>query len=256
MPNQAVQALAAVLRPLSALLKVPLEIDNSNGTVSRADGQPLIDAERELLGEVLYLIGASYEVHALEERIASLEFENIDLIGKISLLTEFASRDALTGLYNRRYVVDKIDAEINRAVRHGYPMSLMMVDIDNFTQINASFGREEGDRVLKSVGQVLRDSCRMYDVPGRYAGEEFCIVLPETRVAGTSTVAERIRARVAAMPIHVGDSDLTLTASIGVAGMDSIAEDGMLSAGALLDRADRAMNAAKSRGRNRVELWQ
>jgi diguanylate cyclase (GGDEF)-like protein len=95
----------------------------------------------------------------------------------------------------------------------------------------------------------------VYDVPGRYGGEEFCIVLPETRVGNTKQVAERIRSRLASTELPVGDKSIIVTASIGVAGMDSVAEEGVVSAAALLDRADRALYAAKNHGRNRVELW-
>ena len=97
-------------------------------------------------------------------------------------------RDTLTGLYNRWYVMEKIDSEMNRALRHGAPMSVLMLDLDHFKNVNDSFGHSVGDQVLKNVGQVLRESCRVYDVPGRYGGEEFCIVLPETRVGNTHTV--------------------------------------------------------------------
>jgi diguanylate cyclase (GGDEF)-like protein len=109
--------------------------------------------------------------------------------------------------------------------------------------------------MLKIVGQVLRESCRIYDVPGRYGGEEFCIVLPETRVGNTTVVAERIRTRLAATELPVGNASVSVTASIGVAGMDSVSDEGVVSAAALIERADRALYAAKHLGRNRVELW-
>jgi diguanylate cyclase (GGDEF)-like protein len=134
-------------------------------------------------------------------------------------------------------------------------MSLVFLDLDNFKRVNDSFGHSVGDEVLKVVGQVLRESCRVYDVPGRYGGEEFCIILPETRVGNTTQVAERIRSRLASTVLPVGGTSITVTASIGVAGMDSVAEEGVVSAAVLLDRADRALYAAKHHGRNRVELW-
>src|SRR5262249_26043288 len=142
-----------------------------------------------------------------------------------------------------------------RALRHGSPMSVLMLDLDNFKTVNDSFGHSVGDSVLKVVGQVLRESCRVYDVAGRYGGEEFCVVLPDTRVGDTEAVAERIRTRLASTALPVGERSIVVTASIGVAGMDSVADEGVVSAAALLDRADRALYAAKHHGRNRVELW-
>src|SRR5207248_10957613 len=85
--------------------------------------------------------------------------------------------------------------------------------------------------------------------------EEFCIVLPETKLGNTTTVAERIRSRLASAPIDAGDIAISVTASIGIAGMDATAEDAVLSAPILIDRADRALYAAKHQGRNRIELW-
>ena len=253
------QAIASILRPLSLLLKEPLEFDDAAGGLRRADGQPLNEIERQLIGEFLDLVGQAHEhdarVRALEERVTALQLENLDLVAKNSFLSEISVRDSLTGLYNRWYVMEKIDSEINRALRHGYPMSVLMMDLDHFKNINDSFGHPAGDEVLKSVGQMLRESCRVYDVAGRYGGEEFCIVLPEPRVNNTTVVAERIRSRLATTPVAVGGTAISVTASIGVAGTDSVNNEGVLSASALVERADRALYAAKHHGRNRVELW-
>ncbi len=166
-----------------------------------------------------------------------------------------SSRDTLTGLYNRWYVIEKIDSELNRALRHGSPMSLLMLDIDHFKRINDTWGHPAGDEVLRSVGKLLRDSCRVYDVPGRYGGEEFCIVLPETKPGNTTVVAERIRKRLESTELACGESSVAVTASIGIAGMDSEGDNEVLSSAALIDRADRALYSAKSRGRNRIEMW-
>jgi len=262
------------MRPLSAMLNTRLKLESgaagdenrstvpvagSNLVVRAADSRPFTETEREFLREVFDLIRLAEEsdarLRAFEDRIGKLESENLDLLMQNRALSEISARDALTGLYNRWYVMEKIDSEMNRALRHGAPMSLLMVDLDHFKRVNDSFGHMVGDQVLKHVGQVLRESCRVYDVPGRYGGEEFCIILPETRVGNTTAVAERIRSRLASTEIPVGDKSVVVTASIGVAGMDSVAEEGVVSAAALLDRADRALYSAKHHGRNRVELW-
>lgn len=253
------EAAARLLRPLSQLLKTELVLDEAAETVHAASGRPLNEVERQVTIEVLDLVRLAEEndarLRALEERVTALQLENLELVAKNSFLSEISARDSLTGLYNRWYVMEKIDSEMNRALRHGHPMSVLMLDLDHFKQINDSFGHPAGDQVLKCVGQVLKESCRVYDVPGRYGGEEFCIVLPDTKVNSTTFVAERIRTRLENTALAVGENSITVTASIGIAGMDSVAEEGVLSANALLERADRALYAAKHHGRNRVELW-
>src|SRR5206468_6286773 len=172
---------------------------------------------------------ADARVGELEARVAQLQRENIELIMKNRVLAEVSARDSLTGLYNRWYVMEKIESEMNRSLRHGSPVAVLMIDIDYFKRVNDTWGHAVGDLVLKSFGQVLRDSCRVYDVPGRYGGEEFCIVLPETRIGNTTAVAERIRQRLAESPFEVGGGRVAITASMGIAGMDSVAEEGIVS---------------------------
>jgi diguanylate cyclase (GGDEF)-like protein len=184
----------------------------------------------------------------------ALQRENLDLTVKNRMLSEVSSRDSLTGLYNRWFVLEKIDSELNRALRHGSPMSLLMLDLDHFKRVNDTWGHSAGDQVLQGIGRLLRDSCRVYDVPGRYGGEEFCIVLPETKTGNTAAVAERIRQRLATNELPCGDGSIAVTVSIGIAGTDS-ADAGTLNPAELIDRADRALYAAKNRGRNRVEMW-
>ena len=268
-------ALARLLPPLSALLRRPLAVvvghaleKNDSPSVlvvtpgigvRSDDDQPFTTTERELLEQVFEAIRVAADrnarVQALEDRIITLQRDNLELIVKNQILSEVSARDALTGLYNRPYVLEKIESELNRALRHGSPISLLMLDIDFFKKINDEYGHPTGDEVLKGIGRVLRESCRVYDVPGRYGGEEFCVVLPETRVGNTTTVAERIRSRLASAPIDAFDVAISVTASIGVAGMEATAEDAVLSAAMLIDRADRALYSAKRQGRNRVELW-
>jgi diguanylate cyclase (GGDEF)-like protein len=246
-----------IARSLSNLLKKPLLLIDG-GREFRVDA-PLGDEERAVVRDLLELVhvaGASDDrVRELELRVEQLQHENIDLIMKNRVLAEVSARDSLTGLYNRWYVMEKIDSEMNRSLRHGSPVALLMLDIDHFKRINDSFGHTAGDSVLRSFGQVLRESCRVYDVPGRYGGEEFCIVLPETRVGNTNAVADRIQQRLAEIRFDVGDDRVAITASIGIAGLDSVADEGLVTSAALIDRADRALYSAKHLGRNRVEIW-
>ncbi len=265
---------ARILEPLSELLHKPLALLEGHSPQGNAfairlnaprvaivstDGNPFTESERRLIDELFGVVRMAGESEArydeLEQRMLSLQRENLDLVVKNRMLSEVSSRDALTGLYNRWFVIEKIDSEMNRALRHGSPMSLLMLDIDHFKRVNDTWGHGAGDQVLQAIGKLLRDSCRVYDVPGRYGGEEFCIVLPETKPGNTTVVAERIRKRLESTELAVGSSAVAVTASIGIAGMDSQAEEEMLSPAALIDRADRALYSAKTRGRNRIEMW-
>lgn len=269
-------AVARILEPVSALLHKPLSLVDAQSPEARtgfavrldvprvavvsSDGTPFGEHERRLIHELFGIIKYAEETEArfqeLEQRMLGLQRENLDLVVKNRRLSEVSTRDALTGLYNRWFVMEKIDSEINRALRHGSPMSLLMLDIDHFKRINDTWGHPAGDQVLQAIGKLLRDSCRVYDVPGRYGGEEFCIVLPETKPGNTTIVAERIRRRLEETALACGDGSVVVTASMGIAGMEAENEGEILSPAALIDRADRALYTAKHRGRNRVETWE
>ncbi|HXI13175.1 MAG TPA: GGDEF domain-containing protein [Thermoanaerobaculia bacterium] len=228
--------------------------------IETRSGGALDPKERTLLRSFLELLGRDFhsidDQRALRQKLQQLEEDNARLVAKNVALAESSSRDSLTGLYNRFYLLDKIESELNRATRHGCPTSLLMIDIDHFKQVNDSWGHPMGDHVLQTVGQVLRDSCRVYDIPGRLGGEEFCVLLPETRVDNTSVVAERIRQRLELTSLQVdANASIRVTASIGVAGMGDQTDESLWSATSLIDRADKALYAAKRGGRNRVELW-
>jgi diguanylate cyclase (GGDEF)-like protein len=273
--NSFESAVARILAPVSELLHRPLSLVDAQSPEARnafavrldvprvavvaGDGAPFGEHERRLILELFSVIRLAQETEAryeeLEQRMLGLQRENLDLVVRNRMLSEVSTRDALTGLYNRWFVMEKIDSEINRALRHGSPMSLLMLDIDHFKRINDTWGHPAGDQVLQAIGKLLRESCRVYDVPGRYGGEEFCIVLPETKPGNTNVVAERIRRRLEATELSCGDGSVVVTASIGIAGMEASSDGEILSPAALIDRADRAMYTAKSRGRNRVETW-
>ena len=263
-------AAARIVRSLSALLDKELSlVDPASADGARSfvltpalavkDDVTLSVSHRDLVREVASVIRFAGErdvrVVELERQLEEMKRDNLDLVLKNQTLSEISARDTLTGLYNRWYVMEKIDSEMNRSLRHGSPVSVLMLDIDHFKRVNDAFGHSAGDGVLRSVAQVLRDSCRVYDVAGRYGGEEFCVVLPETKVGNTTVVAERIRERMAASSFDVGSDSVVVTASIGIAGIDWVEDEGALSPSTLIDRADRALYSAKHLGRNRVELW-
>ncbi len=272
---QADPRIAAVLDALSQLLDKDLELVESDGendisvhapagALSRlalrtADGSSFAGVERLFASELLGLIARDLsnraDLGSLEQRLGLLERENAELMVRNRALTELSVRDSLTGLYTRWYLLDKIESEMNRALRHEKPLTLMMLDLDHFKQVNDSFGHPVGDRVLQVIGQVVRDSCRVYDIPGRYGGEEFCLLLPETTLENTYPVAERIRKRVENTPCWFDGAEVRITTSVGIAGTDNVPSDALFSSASLIERADRALYAAKESGRNRIEAW-
>ncbi|KQQ84253.1 histidine kinase [Xanthomonas sp. Leaf131] len=159
-------------------------------------------------------------------------------------------RDALTGLYNRRYLEESLSHELARCARRGLPLSVLMLDVDHFKQFNDSQGHAGGDLLLAAVGELLLTRLRAEDVACRYGGEEFTVILPETDGDEATRVAEQIRGYIAALAVSDGQRALPrVTASIGVA---SFPVDGELGS-SLIQKADAALYLAKHRGRNRVE---
>jgi two-component system, cell cycle response regulator len=163
---------------------------------------------------------------------------------------ELAVTDQLTGLHNRRYMTGQLGALVNRAIRGGDPVSALMIDIDHFKKINDGFGHDIGDEVLREFAVRLASNVRAIDLPCRYGGEEFMVIMPDTRLEDAGRIAERIRRHVAGSPFRVpgGSEPLSVPISIGVAttiGAGDTAE-------ALLKRSDEAVYAAKAAGRNTV----
>lgn len=166
-------------------------------------------------------------------------------------LVRLARFDELTGLYNRRYLLERLAQEALRAKRYGSPLCLMILDVDHFKHINDTYGHLIGDQVLARIGNILRDTIRVTDIAGRYGGEEFCIVLTETSLQGACVMAERLRQRIAAEACSADDgTTFQATCSIGVAPYTPDLPDMQ----AFLVRADRALYKAKASGRNRVML--
>lgn len=163
---------------------------------------------------------------------------------------EMAVTDALTGLHNRRYMAGQLDPLVGHANRGGAPAAVLVLDIDHFKAINDTFGHDAGDEVLTEFAVRLATNVRAVDLPCRFGGEEFVVVMPDTRVADASSIADRIRAQVAGTPFAVlgGRETINVTISIGVAATTGDQD----STDALLKRADEALYEAKQSGRNRV----
>jgi diguanylate cyclase (GGDEF)-like protein len=159
-------------------------------------------------------------------------------------VTKLASIDPLTGLFNRRYFDARLEAELQRSRRHGEPLTLLMVDIDNFKAINDEHGHMVGDRLLRCVSERLRRGVRIFDVCSRYGGDEFAILMPSSNVDTAVLVAERIRTSVRA---HCGQAAASVTVSVGIAHSDGRERE-------LLSIADRALLEAKAMGKNAVRV--
>ncbi len=206
--------------------------DGSAIAVART-GRPFGEPEREMF---LYL---------LDQAAASMK--NITTHERVS---EQAVTDELTGLQNNRAFREAIDREAARAERFKHPLSLIILDLDDFKAVNDTHGHLQGDEVLRAVGRVLASEPRGIDQAARYGGEEFVVALPETGVAGALEVAERIRARLEAesIPMLEGGKAMRVTASLGTATMPGDAD----AVRDLFRAADEALYEAKRTGKNRV----
>ena len=160
------------------------------------------------------------------------------------MLTKMATTDQLTGLHNRHYMSDMLSKKVSRAKRHGEALSVIIVDIDHFKNVNDTFGHLIGDIILKSVGQVLLDSARKEDIAARFGGEEFVLILDHCNLEDAQKKAEGLREQIEKLQ----PQKIAITASFGVAQLNKSIdkyED-------LLKNADKALYKAKEEGRNRV----
>jgi diguanylate cyclase (GGDEF)-like protein len=168
-------------------------------------------------------------------------------------IAEGALQDPLTGLYNRRHFEERLGSELASAQRHGRPLSLLLVDVDHFKQVNDDHGHLAGDEALKMLAFVLRGAIRKEDVLARFGGEEFVVLARETALAGARALGERVRKAVERSRCAWQGSDLALTVSIGVTVSIGLAEFvAGRSERELIEAADRALYLAKQSGRNRV----
>jgi two-component system cell cycle response regulator len=165
-------------------------------------------------------------------------------------LAEQAARDGLTGVFNRRELDSRAAEAAGLAIRHGRPLSCLLLDLDHFKQINDSYGHAAGDTVLREAAQRICDSSRVSDIVGRYGGEEFVVLLPETDSEAAVTTANKLRGLLSAAPVAVGRESIPIRASIGV----STWGPGMLAPSDLYAAADEALYRAKELGRDRTEL--
>ncbi len=207
----------------------------------------VLKSKEKKLGVLLYkgLEPKDREKFAILAHQFALALRRLKLYKDIETL---AITDGLTGVYTRRYFVERFDEEIKRASLRKSGLSFLMIDADHFKMVNDQHGHLAGDQVLKEISNIIQENVREIDIVGRFGGEEFCVVLPDTEMEGARVVAERIRKSAEKRPIKAYDSTLRVTLSIGVAVYPS---DGKLLE-ELMDKADWALYRAKSQGRNCV----
>jgi len=212
------------------------------GTLCVMDTHPgrLSEAQRGMLAKLARQVMALIELRANAQTLSST-------VRELELL---ATTDELTGLHNRRSLLHRLKFETARAKRFRAPLSAVMIDLDHFKQINDEHGHAVGDQVLANVGRLLRESVRVIDIPGRYGGEELCVILPNTPIEGACKFAETLRSKLEAQLHYAGPRLLSVTASLGVGSFDHME---IADAESLLRQADSALYRAKHAGRNRVE---
>ncbi|MCA9411959.1 MAG: diguanylate cyclase [Candidatus Omnitrophica bacterium] len=191
----------------------------------------------------------------LENRrlVEELERKNLDLESEIDKvreeLEELTIRDELTGLYNYRYLMNLLEQEISRSLRYGHPATLAMIDLDDFKKLNDTYGHSAGNKALKAIASVFRDSIRAADTVCRFGGEEFAVVLPMTTPEQAAPILDRICQSIRRQNIPV-DPSQHLTISVGVAACPRDARD----IDNLIRLADQALYRAKEKGKDRVVL--
>ena len=216
----------------AVILVVPPELDD--GIVA--------EELRRGIHDVLVAPVRDAELLARVEAAGRTKILQEELVEQTRRLERHLYEDALTRLYNRRFILTQLAAQISAARRHGRPLSVALVDLDGFKALNDTYGHAVGDEVLVAVAQALRDGTRKEDAVGRLGGEEFLVVLPDADARAAAHAAERMRAAVAEV-----DGPEPISASLGwaVADPDEPPEDAVR-------RADEALYAAKAAGRNRV----
>jgi diguanylate cyclase (GGDEF)-like protein len=162
-------------------------------------------------------------------------------------------RESLTGLFNQNYIRQRLEEEIYRSRRYNHPVSLLMIDLDNFKSMNDRYGHTAGDHLLKYFSQLITETVRPSDIAARYGGEEFLIILPETAEEEALIVADRLQKRISLYPFRIDSrkEDVQFTISVGVSTFPEFGQSG----DELITLADVALYQAKKEGKNKVAIY-
>lgn len=220
------------------LISIPLKLgDRRIGFLHLVMAPEVIFSGDEIL--LLQTLGDQFSA-AVERARMYVNFEKLAMI------------DSLTGLYNRRQLFNLGQIEFSRACRHNYSISVIMLDIDLFKKVNDVYGHIIGDQVLQQIANRCRSVLRTSDIIGRYGGEEFVILLPETGILHAQNIANRIRLLVLDRPIMTDRGDISISVSLGISSMEGDCDSRLEW---VIDQADQALLKAKDLGRNRVVTW-
>ena len=215
-------------------------------------GNSLINFELNEGGNIFRIL--SFPFDDIRGRQRGTIFMLNDITGitqAMEILENQAAVDGLTGLYNRKKWEELTSLNLRHSIRYNHPGSILMLDLDYFKSINDTYGHQGGDIVLKTAAGLMAEALREVDIQGRYGGDEFCVWLTETPPERAVVIAERIRSRIADVPVRFGKENISVTVSIGVYGMDSV---GDIEVGEYIEKADKALYKAKENGRNCVYI--
>jgi diguanylate cyclase (GGDEF)-like protein len=239
---------------------LPLLVKNELlGVLSIASHKPLelTSSQMELLQALAAQAASAVKGIELYRELAvsrqQLQRLNEQLQESMGIQHHLARTDALTGIPNRRYLEEAIEAECARAVRYEQPLSLVMADLDYLKEVNDTFSHQRGDELIRAVAHLARETCRQADMVARYGGDEFVFVLPATKLDEALAFAERFRRRVEQYAKNEASASPKLTVSLGVAQWD---HQTMTRPAALISEADLSMYKAKTAGRNRAATTQ
>jgi len=231
-------------------MDIPIYTDVEKALIANAPCVAFNLTNNEMVEEIAYgVLGAGGVIGGLEARL--LWRMVTDLKDAKKDLEYQATHDALTGLYNRRFVMDQLHRELSQAIRYGFECSLVLIDLDFFKRVNDSYGHSAGDLVLKQVSGELHENVRTADVIGRWGGEEFIVLLPHTNVADAELATQQWLNRVREKPVTLASGEaLDVSFSAGVAGL--FVKDGasvQQHIEALLEKVDSRLYKAKDCGR-------
>jgi len=215
---------------------------------------PLYDDDKNLSGRLIIFrdVTDRKEVEKdLRHAMDRMQTQLIEIGLLQSQLREQAIRDALTNLFNRRYLEETLERELARAAREGYPLCIVMMDIDHFKNVNDTYGHEAGDLVLKTLGTMVTSQSRQGDFVCRYGGEEFVLVMPNISTEVAKERVNSLHKSIASLYIPFGRFNLNITVSMGISSFPTHGEKKE----DLLRAADRALYIAKNMGRNRVAVY-
>lgn len=234
--------------------------------MKRKDGKTIWVTEnsravRDANGEILYYEGFVTDIterrqaeDELRRARDALEIANLELQQALEREKLLACTDGLTGLYNRRHFFELAEREFRAALRHQRPLAFLMFDMDGFKQVNDTLGHAAGDQLLDMAAQAAVRQVRASDIAGRYGGDEFVLMLPQTTARQALPVAERIRTGIAALCLETNQAPLGVTLSIGIAEVSHDPPDE--NADRVIQRADEALYRAKNGGRNRTVIFE